>query len=99
MGGVANKCAELDKGSDAAKPLDGASSEEEGEDEDEEEDDEVAEAEQARLDAERALGRRLVRGQTEAFEDDIAEAKAVGVGEDMIVKAEAILEQHKAGQR
>jgi len=100
MGAVASRCNDvsMDKGG-SAKPLDASSSEEEEEDEEEEDEEDEEDDTADRTEAEAALQETLKRGKTTAFKEVIEHATAIGIDEDKIMKAEALLEQHKAQRR
>mmetsp|Transcript_693 Transcript_693/g.1187 ORF Transcript_693/g.1187 Transcript_693/m.1187 type:complete len:375 (+) Transcript_693:28-1152(+) len=99
MGAAAAKCSEIVGGNsntvNAAKALE---EEEEAEEEEADEDEADAEeeaAEAARKDAQDALKGGIVRGKTTAFREAIDHATSLGIDENMILKAEAALDDHK----
>jgi len=100
MGGVASRCSDvsMDKGG-SAKPLDASSSEEDDEEDDDEDEEDEEDDGEDQKEAEAALHEGLKRGKTTAFKEVIDHATAIGIDEDKIMKAEAMLEQHKATRR
>ncbi|CAE8591880.1 unnamed protein product, partial [Polarella glacialis] len=101
MGAAAAKCSELASGkpdqvTTKAKVMDEEEEDEEEADDEEDESDEAEEA--AKHEAEAAL-QVLKRGRTTAFKEAIEHATSLGVDEEKILKAEAMLEQHKVMRR
>jgi len=98
---LGSKCSDVsfDK-SGASKPLDASSSEEEEEDEeDDDEDEEEDDGDDMKTEAELALQEGPKRGKTCTFREVIDHANKIGLEEEKIKTAEAMLEQHKATRR